>query len=163
MSLDTLRRANTLDKLLSQVQAESAPQEKKSYVDERLWKPELDKSGNGYAVIRFLPAPEGEELPWVKMFKHAFQGSTGKWYIENSLTTLGGQKDPVSDYNSQLWNTGLESDKEIARKQKRKLEYYSNIYVVSDSKHPENEGKVFLFRYGKKIFDKLMCSDATRI
>ena len=155
MSLDTLRRANTLDKLLSQVQAESAPQEKKSYVDERLWKPELDKSGNGYAVIRFLPAPEGEELPWVKMFKHAFQGPTGKWYIENSLTTLGGQKDPVSDYNSQLWNTGLESDKEIARKQKRKLEYYSNIYVVSDSKHPENEGKVFLFKYGKKIFDKL--------
>ena len=158
MSLDTLRRANTLDKLLSQVQAESAPQEKKSYVDERLWKPELDKSGNGYAVIRFLPAPEGEELPWVKMFKHAFQGPTGKWYIENSLTTLGGQKDPVSDYNSQLWNTGLESDKEIARKQKRKLEYYSNIYVVSDSKHPENEGKVFLFRYGKKIFDKLMAA-----
>ena len=155
MSLDTLRRANTLDKLLSQVQAESAPQEKKSYVDERLWKPELDKSGNGYAVIRFLPAPEGEELPWVKMFKHAFQGPTGKWYIENSLTTLGGQKDPVSDYNSQLWNTGLESDKEIARKQKRKLEYYSNIYVVSDSKHPENEGKQYFFRYGNKIFDKL--------
>ena len=118
MSLDTLRRCKYADKLLSQVQAESAPQEKKSYVDERLWKPELDKSGNGYAVIRFLPAPEGEELPWVKMFKHAFQGPTGKWYIENSLTTLGGQKDPVSDYNSQLWNTGLESDKEIARKQK---------------------------------------------
>ena len=157
MSLDTLRRANTLDKLLSQVQAESAPQEKKSYVDERLWKPELDKSGNGYAVIRFLPAPEGEELPWVKVWKHAFQGPTGKWFIENSLTTLN-QKDPVSEYNSQLWNSGLESDKEIARKQKRKLEYYSNIYVVSDSKHPENEGKVFLFRYGKKIFDKLMAA-----
>ena len=158
MSLDTLRRANTLDKLLSQVQAESAPQEKKSYVDERLWKPELDKSGNGYAVIRFLPAPEGEELPWIKLWKHAFQGPTGKWYIENSLTTLNGGKDPVSEYNSQLWNSGLESDKEIARKQKRKLEYYSNIYVVSDSKHPENEGKVFLFRYGKKIFDKLMAA-----
>ena len=157
MSLDTLRRANTLDKLLSQVQAESAPQEKKSYVDERLWKPELDKSGNGYAVIRFLPAPEGEELPWVKVWKHAFQGPTGKWFIENSLTTLN-QTDPVSEYNSQLWNSGLESDKEIARKQKRKLEYYSNIYVVSDSKHPENEGKVFLFRYGKKIFDKLMAA-----
>jgi len=157
MSLDTLRRANTLDKLLSQVQAESAPQEKKSYVDERLWKPELDKSGNGYAVIRFLPAPEGEELPWVKVWKHAFQGPTGKWFIENSLTTLN-QKDPVSEYNSQLWNSGLESDKEIARKQKRKLEYYSNIYVVSDSKHPENEGKVFLFRYGKKIFDKMMAA-----
>jgi len=158
MSLDTLRRANTLDKLLSQVQAESAPQEKKSYVDERLWKPELDKSGNGYAVIRFLPAPEGEELPWVKLWKHAFQGPTGKWYIENSLTTLNGGKDPVSEYNSQLWNSGLESDKEIARKQKRKLEYYSNIYVVSDSKHPENEGKVFLFRFGKKIFDKMMAA-----
>ena len=158
MSLDTLKRANTLDKLLSQVQAESAPQEKKSYVDERLWKPELDKSGNGYAVIRFLPAPQGEELPWVKIWKHAFQGPTGKWYIENSLTTLNGQKDPVSDYNSQLWNSGLESDKEIARKQKRKLEYYSNIYVVSDSKHPENEGKVFLFRFGKKIFDKMMAA-----
>ena len=157
MSLDTLRRANTLDKLLSQVQAESAPQEKKSYVDERLWKPELDKSGNGYAVFRFLPAPEGEELPWVKVWKHAFQGPTGKWFIENSLTTLN-QKDPVSEYNSQLWNSGLESDKEIARKQKRKLEYYSNIYVVSDSKHPENEGKVFLFRYGKKIFDKMMAA-----
>ena len=157
MSLDTLRRANTLDKLLSQVQAESAPQEKKSYVDERLWKPELDKSGNGYAVIRFLPAPEGEELPWVKVWKHAFQGPTGKWFIENSLTTLN-QKDPVSEYNSQLWNSGLESDKEIARKKKRKLEYYSNIYVVSDSKHPENEGKVFLFRYGKKIFDKMMAA-----
>ena len=158
MSLDTLKRANTLDKLLSQVQKESAPQEKKSYVDERLWKPELDKSGNGYAVIRFLPAPEGEELPWVKLWKHAFQGPTGKWYIENSLTTLSGGKDPVSEYNSQLWNSGLESDKEIARKQKRKLEYYSNIYVVSDSKHPENEGKVFLFRFGKKIFDKMMAA-----
>ena len=158
MSLDTLRRANTLDKLLSQVQAESAPQEKKSYVDERLWKPELDKSGNGYAVIRFLPAPTGEELPWVKLWKHAFQGPTGKWYIENSLTTLNGGKDPVSEYNSSLWNSGLESDKEIARKQKRKLEYYSNIYVVADSKHPENEGKVFLFRFGKKIFDKMMAA-----
>ena len=157
MSLQTLRKSNTLDKLLASVQEENAPQEKKSYVDERLWKPELDKSGTGQAVIRFLPAPEGEELPWVKMFKHAFQGSTGKWYIENSLTTIGKQ-DPVSEHNTALWNTGLESDKETARKQKRKLEYYSNIYVVSDPKHPENEGKVFLFRYGKKIFDKIMAA-----
>ena len=157
MSVSTLRKSNTLDKLLAQVQSESAPQEKKSYVDERLWKPELDKSGTGQAVIRFLPAPDGEELPWVKMFKHAFQGSTGKWYIENSLTTVGKQ-DPVSEHNTALWNTGLESDKETARKQKRKLEYYSNIYVVSDPKHPENEGKVFLFRYGKKIFDKIMAA-----
>ena len=157
MSVSTLRKSNTLDKLLAQVQSESAPQEKKSYVDERLWKPELDKSGTGQAVIRFLPAPDGEELPWVKVWKHAFQGSTGKWYIENSLTTIGKQ-DPVSEHNTSLWNTGLESDKETARKQKRKLEYYSNIYVVSDPKHPENNGKVFLFRYGKKIFDKIMAA-----
>ena len=157
MSISTLRKSNTLDKLLASVQEENAPQEKKSYVDERLWKPELDKSGTGSAVIRFLPAVDGEELPWVKVWKHAFQGPTGKWYIENSLTTLN-QKDPVSEHNTSLWNTGLESDKETARKQKRKLEYYSNIYVVSDPKHPENEGKVFLFRYGKKIFDKIMAS-----
>ena len=146
-----------MDKLLASVQEENAPQEKKSYVDERLWKPELDKSGTGQAVIRFLPAKDGEELPWIKLWKHAFQGPTGKWFIENSLTTLN-QKDPVSEHNSELWNTGLESYKETARKQKRKLEYYSNIYVVSAPKHPENNGKVFLFRYGKKIFDKIMAA-----
>ena len=157
MSLDTLKKSNSLDKILAAVESENAPVEKQSYVDERLWKPELDKSGTGQAIIRFLPAPDGEELPWVKVFKHAFQGPTGKWYIENSLTTLGKQ-DPMSEHNSALWNTGLESDKELARKQKRKLEYYSNIYVVSDSKHPENNGKVFLFRYGKKIFDKIMAA-----
>ena len=157
MSLETLRKSNSLDKLLNAVKEDSAPQEKKSYVDERLWKPELDKSGNGYAVIRFLPAVEGEDMPWAKVWNHAFQGPTGQWYIENSLTTVG-QKDPVSEHNTKLWNTGLESDKETARKQKRKLQYFSNIYVVSDSKHPENEGKVFLYRYGKKIFDKLMAA-----
>ena len=157
MSLQTLKRSNSLDKLLNAVKEESAPQEKKSYVDERLWKPELDKAGNGYAVIRFLPAIEGEDMPWAKIWNHAFQGPTGQWYIENSLTTVG-QKDPVSEHNTRLWNTGLESDKEIARKQKRKLQYYSNIYIVSDAKHPENVGKVFLFRYGKKIFDKLMAA-----
>ena len=157
MSLETLRKSNSLDKLLNAVKEDSAPQEKKSYVDERLWKPELDKSGNGYAVIRFLPSVEGEDMPWAKVWNHAFQGPTGQWYIENSLTTVG-QKDPVSEHNTKLWNTGLESDKEIARKQKRKLQYFSNIYVVSDSKHPENEGKVFLYRYGKKIFDKLMAA-----
>ena len=155
MSLDTLKRSNSLDKLLNAVKEDNAPQEKKSYVDERLWKPELDKSGNGYAVIRFLPSPEGEDLPWAKVWNHAFQGPTGQWYIENSLTTIG-QKDPVSEYNSKLWNSGVESDKEIARKQKRKLQYCSNILVVSDPKHLENEGKVMLFRYGKKIFDKMM-------
>ena len=154
MSLDSLKSSGSLNKLLDAAKGESAPQEKKSYVDERLWKPELDKSGNGYAVIRFLPAVSGEDLPWAKVWNHAFQGPTGQWYIENSLTTLS-QKDPVSEHNTRLWNTGLESDKEIARKQKRKLQYFSNIYVVSDTKHPENEGKVFLFRYGKKIFDKI--------
>jgi len=154
MSIDTIRSKNSLDKLLGAVASEKAPTEKKSYTDERIWKGELDKSGNGYAVLRFLPAIHGEELPWVKMYSHAFQGPTGQWYIENSRTTIN-QKDPVSEYNSKLWNTGLESDKEIARKQKRKLSYYSNVYVVSDPKHPENEGKVFLFRYGKKIFDKV--------
>ena len=154
MSLDTLKSSGSLNKLLDAAKGETKPQEKKSYVDERLWKPELDKSGNGYAVLRFLPAVQGEDLPWAKVWNHAFQGPTGQWYIENSLTTLN-QKDPVSEHNTALWNTGLESDKEIARKQKRKLQYFSNVYVVSDTKHPENEGKVFLFRYGKKIFDKI--------
>ena len=155
MSLAAMKKQNSLDSLLGAAQKESAPQEKKSYVDERIWKPTMDKTGNGYAVIRFLPAPDGEDLPWVKLWNHAFQGPTGQWYIENSLTTLG-NNDPVSEYNSKLWNSGIESDKEIARKQKRKLQYYSNIYVVSDQANPENEGRVFLYRYGKKIFDKVM-------
>ena len=155
MSLSTLKKSDSLDKLLGAVQAENQPQEKKSYKDERLWKPVLDKVGNGYAVIRFLPAPDGEDMPWAKVWNHAFQGPTGQWYIENSLTTLG-QKDPVSEMNTAYWNSGVESDKEIARKQKRKLQYFSNIYVVSDSANPENEGKVFLYRFGKKIFDKIM-------
>ena len=122
--------------------------------DERLWKPEMDKTGNGYAVIRFLPAPDGEELPWAKMYSHAFQGPGG-WYIENSLTTIGG-KDPVSEYNRELWNSGIDADKETVRKQKRKLSYYANIYVVQDKANPQNEGKVFLYKFGKKIFDKIM-------
>ncbi len=121
--------------------------------DDRLWKLEVDKSGNGYAVIRFLPAPDGEDLPFVKLYSHAFQGPGG-WYIENSLTTLG-QKDPVSEYNTTLWNNGTDAGKDAARKQKRKLTYISNIYVVKDPANPENEGKVFLYKYGKKIFDKL--------
>ena len=155
MSFAAMKKQNSLDSLLGAAQKESAPQEKKSYVDERLWKPTMDKSGNGYAVIRFLPACEGEDLPWAKVWNHAFQGPTGQWYIENSLTTLG-NNDPVSEYNSKLWNSGVESDKEIARKQKRKLQYFSNIYVVSDSTNPQNEGGVFLYRFGKKIFDKVM-------
>ena len=121
--------------------------------DERLWKLEVDKAGNGYAVIRFLPAPDGEELPWAKVFSHAFQGPGG-WYIENSLTTIG-QKDPVSEYNRILWNSGNDADKDLARKQKRKLSYVANIYVVKDPTNPHNEGKTFLYKFGKKIFDKI--------
>lgn len=121
--------------------------------DERIWTCQTDKAGNGYAVIRFLPAPAGEDVPFVRLFTHGFQGPGG-WYIENSLTTIG-QQDPVSELNTRLWNSGLDSDKETVRKQKRQLNYYSNIYVVKDPANPANEGKVFLFRYGKKIFDKL--------
>lgn len=124
--------------------------------EDKFWKAAVDKAGNGYAVIRFLPAPsvDGDDgLPWVKVFNHGFQGPGG-WYIENSLTTIG-QKDPVSEYNSQLWNSGIEANKEVARKQKRRLTYIANIYVVEDSKNPDNEGKVFLFKFGKKIFDKI--------
>ena len=124
-----------------------------SSADDRLWKLDVDKSGNGYAVIRFLPAPNGEDLPFVKLYSHAFKGAGG-WYIENSLTTLG-QKDPVSEFNTTLWNNGTDSGKDAARRQKRKLTYISNIYVVKDPANPENEGKVFLYKYGKKIFDKL--------
>ena len=122
--------------------------------DDRLWKPEVDKAGNGYAVIRFLPAPTGEDLPWAQVWSHAFQG-TGGWYIENSLTTLG-QNDPVGELNRVLWNSGIDSDKDVARKQKRKLSYFSNILVIKDPLHPENEGRVFLYKYGKKIHDKLV-------
>jgi hypothetical protein len=123
-------------------------------VDERFWKPEVDAAGNGYAVIRFLPAPEGETVPWAKLYSHAFQGPGG-WYIENSLTTLN-EKDPVGEVNRRLWNSGSDEDKETARKQKRKLQYYSNILVVKDPKNPENEGRVFLYKYGKKIHDKII-------
>ncbi len=155
MSLQSLKKSNTLDKLLGAAEVENKPQEKKSYVDERIWKPVMDKSGNGFAVIRFLPAVKGEDLPWAKVWNHAFQGPTGQWYIENSLTTLG-QNDPVSEMNSAYWNSGVESDKEIARRQKRKLQYFANILVIKDGANPQNEGKVFLYRFGKKIFDKCM-------
>jgi hypothetical protein len=124
--------------------------------DERFWKPELDGTGNGYAVIRFLPAPEGESVPWAKLYSHAFQGPGG-WYIENSLTTKG-EKDPVGEVNRKLWNSGSDDDKEVARKQKRKLSYYSNILVVNDPKNPDNNGKVFLYKYGKKIHDKILAA-----
>ena len=145
------RSGSLTEKLIRQV--EKINDKGSSNVDERIWKPVVAKSGNGYAIIRFLPEPEGCDLPWSRVYTHAFQG-TGGWYIENSLTTLG-QKDPVSEYNSQLWNNGTDAGKDAARKQKRKLTYISNIYVVKDPANPENEGKVFLYKYGKKIFDKL--------
>ena len=155
MSFENLKKQSKLgsltDKLVKEVEKMSTGS---NGADERFWKPEMDKTGVGSAIIRFLPAPEGEELPWVKIYSHAFQGPGG-WYIENSLTTLG-QKDPVSEHNRDLWNSGSEKDKETVRKQKRKLSYYSNIYVVKDPAHPENEGKVFLFKFGKKIFDKIL-------
>lgn len=127
----------------------------KSYADDRFWKLEGDKAGNGTATIRFLPRVEGDELPWVRIFSHGFQGPTGKWYIENSLTTLG-ENDPVGELNTKLWNSGSDANKKIAQAQKRKLSFIANVLIVSDPKHPENEGKVFLFKFGKKIFDKIM-------
>ena len=154
MSFSDLKRKSSNNFQFLQKELEKSSTEQKSGADERLWKPELDASGNGYAVLRFLPAPDGETVPWAKLYSHGFQGPGG-WFIENSLTTRG-DKDPVSEYNSVLWNNGTEAGKDQARKQKRKLSYYSNIYVVKDPKNPENEGKVFLYRYGKKIFDKIM-------
>ena len=144
------RAGSLTDKLIKQVEKLNSGE---SGGDDRFWKPEVDKGGNGYAVVRFLPAPEGCELPWAQVWSHAFQGPGG-WYIENSLTTIGG-KDPVGEYNRELWNSGSDRDKETARKQKRKLSYYTNIYVVNDPAHPENEGKVFIYKFGKKIFDKI--------
>ena len=154
MSFSDLKKQSSLGSLTQKLVKEVEKMNNTSGgADERLWKPEMDKTGNGYAVIRFLPAPEGEELPWAKMYSHAFQGPGG-WYIENSLTTLG-QKDPVSEHNRELWNSGIDADKDTVRKQKRKLSYYANIYVVQDKANPQNEGKVFLYKFGKKIFDKI--------
>ena len=156
MSFSDLKKQSKLGSLTSKLVKEVEKMNSPQGGDDRLWKPEMDKSGNGYAVVRFLPAPDGEDLPWVKMYSHAFQGPGG-WYIENSLTTTGG-KDPVSELNTRLWNSGNDADKETARKQKRKLSYYSNIYVVKDPANPQNEGRVFLYKYGKKIFDKVMAA-----
>ena len=144
------RSKSNLDELAKKIQESST---KESYKDDRFWRPELDKSSNGYAVIRFLPAPPNEELPWAKLYSHAFQGKGG-WYIENSRTTLG-EKDPLSEMNSELWNSGKDTDKDIARARKRKLQYISNILIVSDPANPQNEGKIVLYKYGKKIFDKI--------
>jgi hypothetical protein len=155
MSFADLKKQSKLGNLTAKLvkEVEKMNNNGSSSGDDRIWKLECDKSGNGYAVIRFLPAPNGEDLPFVKLYSHAFQGPGG-WYIENSLTTLG-QKDPVSEYNTMLWNNGTDAGKEAARKQKRKLTYIANIYVVKDPANPENEGKVFLYKFGKKIFDKL--------
>ena len=151
---DMKQRSKTnLASLIKETEKISNPKTGFSDSDDRYWRPELDKSGNGYAVVRFLPAPEGEDLPWARIWNHGFQGPGG-WYIENSLTTLG-QKDPVSEHNSTLWNSGIEANKEVARKQKRRLNYTSNVYILKDPAHPENEGQIKLYRFGKKIFDKI--------
>ena len=146
------KRGEKLQSLLKETAKINTPSQGQGD-DDRFWRPELDKSGNGMAVVRFLPAPDGEDLPWARTWNHGFQGPGG-WYIENSLTTLG-QKDPVSEYNSQLWNSGIEANKEIARKQKRRLTYISNVYVIKDPANPQNEGTIRLYKFGKKIWDKL--------
>ena len=157
MSFEQMKknRQATLSSMLAQAQKASGGQEKKSYEDDRFWQPQVDKAGNGYAVIRFLPAAQGEELPWIRYWDHGFKGPTGRWYIENSLTTIG-QKDPVSDLNSKLWNTGREEDKEMVRARKRRLHYVANILIISDPANPANDGQVKLFKFGKKIFDKIL-------
>jgi hypothetical protein len=155
MSFENLKRNRAnISKLVSAAEQVGGG-EKKSYGDDRIWKPTVDKAGNGYAVLRFLPAPEGEDLPWVRYWDHGFKGPTGMWYIENSLTSIG-QTDPVGELNSRLWNSGIDADKDKARDQKRRLHYVVNALVVSDPANPENEGKVFLYKFGKKIFDKIM-------
>jgi len=148
-------RGNSINKLAQAAEKVSEKADKKSYIDERFWKPTRDKAGNGYAVIRFLPAKEGDDLPWVRYWDHGFKGPTGQWYIENSLTSVN-QPDPVSEMNSVLWNTGRDEDKQTARDRKRRLHYVSNVLVISDSANPAAEGNVYLYTYGKKIFDKVM-------
>jgi hypothetical protein len=158
MDIQALRKMRNSDfgKIAGEFEKIANPQpQTKSYADDRFWKLEGDKAGNGTATLRFLPRVEGDELPWVRIFSHGFQGPTGKWYIENSLTTLG-ENDPVGELNTQLWNSGSDANKKIAQAQKRKLSFIANVLIVSDPKHPENEGKVFLFKFGKKIFDKIM-------
>lgn len=156
MSFATLKknRKSAISKMIAAADTTSSP-EKKSYVDDRQWKPTVDKAGNGYAVVRFLPAPSGNELPWVKYWDHGFKGPTGQWYIEKSLTSIG-QQDPVSEMNSKLWATESDEMRAIARERKRRLHYVANIVVEQDSGNPDNEGKVFLYTFGKKIFDKVM-------
>lgn len=154
-TLSELRKTRgNFDALMKAVEKLDQPNNKRDSSQENIWKPTVDKAGNGYAVLRFLPAPSGEDFPWVQIYDHGFQGPTGKWYIEKSLTTLG-QADPCSELNSELWNSGLESNKEIARKQKRRLSFYANVLIVNDSGNPANNGSVMLYKFGKKIFDKI--------
>ena len=156
MSFANLKRnRDNISKLIKAAESTGGGGEKKSYADDRMWKPTVDQAGNGYAILRFLPAREGAELPWARYWDHGFKGPTGQWYIEKSLTSIG-QNDPVGELNSRLWNTGIEEDKEAARRQKRRLHYVTNVYVVSDPANPEREGKVFLYQFGKKIHDKIM-------
>ena len=156
MSFANLKRnRSSIDNLVKAAEAVGGNTQKQNFGDDRMWKPTVDKSNNGYAVIRFLPANEGSDLPWNRYWDHGFKGPTGRWYIEKSLTSIG-QNDPVGELNSRLWNTGLESDKAKARTQKRRLHYVSNILVVNDPGNPANDGKVFIYQYGKKIFDKIM-------
>lgn len=148
---DLKKRTNALQELQKKIEDDNKPSYAK---DERIWSPTRDKAGNGFAIIRFLPAHDEEDMPFVKLYSHGFQDKGG-WYIENSLTTLG-QKDPCGQMNSADWATGDEELRNIVRKRSRKTNYYSNIYVVKDAGNPENEGKVFIFRYGTKIFEKIM-------
>jgi len=158
MSFAALKKRSNSKKDVDQMMEKlnAAAGAKQSFVDDRYWKLERDKSSNGYAIIRFLDSPEKEDFPFVKIYTHGFKGKGG-WYIENSLTTIS-QQDPVSEANSELWNSGIDSNKQIARDRKRRLQYISNIYVVQDQAHPENEGKVFLFKYGKSIFDMIQAA-----
>ena len=152
--------ASALSKLAEQVKKLNTNQNGGS--DDRFWKPTIDKAGNAQAEIRFLPAGGEEEVPFISLFEHAFQGPTGLWYIEKSRTSLGqGVADPVGEYNTELWNMSDNDDspsRKQARAQKRKLVYISNVYVIDDKGHPENNGKVFLYRYGKTIFKKISTS-----
>lgn len=147
-------RKSAFDKLTENLKKETTNQNSGGK-DDRIWKPQMGKDGTGYAVVRFLPGADSNKTPWVRMYDHGFQGPSGKWYIENSLTTIGKQ-DPVSEHNSKLWNSGLESNKEIARKQKRRTSYYANVLVLKDPADPSSEGKVKMYRFGQKIFDKIM-------
>ena len=156
MSFENLKRnRDQISKLVQAAEQAGGSTEQKNYGDDRIWKPTVDKAGNGYAVLRFLPAAEGQELPWVRYWDHGFKGPTGLWYIENSLTSIG-QPDPVGELNSRLWNSGIDEDKETARKQKRRLHYVVNALIVSDPGNPANEGKVMIYKFGKKIFEKIM-------